>query len=69
MSSITADNVEIYKNAVLKMSNDMDANIKVCKLIVMNFITKIYFILEYVHDNGQSRRGLANDEICSKSIN
>ncbi|XP_022915060.1 BLOC-1-related complex subunit 6 isoform X2 [Onthophagus taurus] len=28
ISSITADNVDVYKNAVSKMSDDMDANIK-----------------------------------------
>lgn len=29
ISSITADNVDVYKNAVSKMSDAMDANIKV----------------------------------------
>lgn len=44
ISSITADNVDVYKNAVSKMSDAMDLNIKVIILIfLMLFLCKLQF--------------------------
>jgi hypothetical protein len=43
ISSITADNVDVYKNAVSKMSDAMDSNIKVLHLKFLKYKYIIFF--------------------------
>lgn len=74
ISSITADNVDVYKDAVSKMSDSMDANIKVLFLLFPRFSNKIFeitmylYITEHVHDCSKSRRSNASNEIGSSSF-